>query len=159
MGRIEKLLKSTELTLNKEKTRIIQAKQEEFNFLGFTIRYEKWKYKAGNKYWNISPSIKSDKRLRLAIKEYLRLSGHLPTEIVAKELNAIIRGWMKYYSIERTTYIKRSAFKLRHYLGYRLYKHFQEKCQRGNKHYGYDAYDKLVKHNGLIDVINFAYKS
>ena len=78
---------------------------------------------------------------------------------MVKELNAIIRGWLNYYNIEKITYIKRSAFKLRHYLGYRLYKHFQEKSQRKNKHYDYDAYDKLVKHKGLIDVINFAYKS
>ena len=141
LERTEKLLKRMELTLNKEKTRIIEAKQEEFNFLGFVIRYEKCKYKTGNKYWNISPSIKSEKGLRLRIKEYLRPRGHFPTEI------------------EKITYIKRSAFKLRHYLRYRLYKHFQEKSQRGNKHYGYDAYDKLVKHKELIDVINFAYKS
>jgi group II intron reverse transcriptase/maturase len=159
LEKMDRLFTRMELKLNKEKTRIVEAKEEGFNFLGFTVRYDRCKYKTDDKYWYICPSKKSEKRLRLMVKEYLRPRGHLPIETVVNGLNPKIRGWLNYYSIRNVTYIKRSTFKLRHYLGYRLYKHFQEKSQRGNKHYSYDAYDKLVKHNGLIDVINYAYSS
>jgi len=159
LGKIEKLFERMELKLNKEKTRMIDVRKDEFNFLGFTIRSERCKYVEGRRYWNISPSRKSEKKLRQMIKEYLMPRGHIPIDIVVGGLNLKIKGWMNYYNIKNVTYVNKPAFRLRHYLGYRLYKHFSRQSQRGNKHYGYDAYDKLVKYKGLIDVVTYAYGS
>lgn len=157
--RIEKLLGRMELKLNKEKTRLKQAKEESFDFLGFTFRYDRSLYEGGKKYWNIMPSGKSEQKLRRKVKEYLQVRRHFAIEDMVEGLNKKLMGWMNYYKIPKVSYVKRSSFKLQHYLGYRLNKYFQRKSQRGCKRYGYDAYEKLVRNYGLIDVTKFAYES
>jgi RNA-directed DNA polymerase len=157
--RIEEIFSRMELSLNKEKTQIKQAEKESIDYLGFTIRYAKSQYNEGQKYWRITPSKKSEKKLRDTIREYLQVRRHFRIEDVVKGLNEKIRGWMNYYKIPKVSYTKRASFKLQHYMSYRLNKYFQRKSQRGCKRYGYDAYKKLINNYGLIDAIKFAYDS
>jgi group II intron reverse transcriptase/maturase len=155
--RIENIFGRMELELNKEKTRIKQATEESFDFLGFTFRYDRSLYNTGQKYWNIIPSKKSEKKLRELIREYLWGRRHLRIAEVVAGLNVRVRGWLNYYKIPKASNIKRTTFKLQHYLGRRLKKYFEKKSQRGCKRYSWDAHEKLVKHWGLINVTKFAY--
>ena len=155
--RIENIFRRMELELSKEKTHLKQARKESFDFLGFTFRYDRSLYNQGQKYWNVIPSKKSEKKLREQIREYLWIRRHLPIAEVVEGLNVRIRGWLNYYRIQNTSYIKRTTFKLQHYLGYRLKKFFERKSQRGCKRYSWNAYGKLAKHYGLINVTKFAY--
>jgi RNA-directed DNA polymerase len=157
IAKVENIFKRMELELNKEKTRLKQARKESFDFLGFTVRYDRSLHNTGQKYWNIIPSKKSEKKLRKQIREYLGVRRHLPIPEVVDGLNVRIRGWLNYYKIPETTYIKRTTFKLQHYLGYRLKKYFGRKSQRGCKRFSWNAYEELVKHYGLINVTKFAY--
>jgi RNA-directed DNA polymerase len=88
------LLNKMELTLNEEKTRQVDAREETFNFLGFTVRYSHDLYVKGKKYWDIFPSKKSEQKIRDKIKEWMKKNGHSRADIVVKELNGMLRGWL-----------------------------------------------------------------
>ena len=75
----------------------IDARTESFNFLGFTIRYDKDIKGRNIRYWNIMPSKKSEQKIRDKVKEYLRTHGHYKAQDVANGLNSIMRGWLNYF--------------------------------------------------------------
>ena len=97
--KLKNLLHRMGLSLNEGKTRKIDAREESFNFLGFTIRYDKDIKGRDIRYWNIMPSKKSEQKIRDKVKEYLRTHGHCKAQDVADGLNSIIRGWLNYFSI------------------------------------------------------------
>ena len=53
----------------------IDAKVEWFNFLGYTIRYDKDLYGRNSRYWNIIPSKKAELKIRENVKIYLSKHG------------------------------------------------------------------------------------
>ena len=55
---IQHIMGRLDLTLNETKTRIVDATQESFNFLGFEIRVNK-SLKSGKSYTHICPAPKS----------------------------------------------------------------------------------------------------
>lgn len=151
LDRIYNILERMELQVNEEKSKIVDAVEDSFDFLGFTIRYDTARKFGNGRYWNIVPSEKSCKKLRNNLKEYLSKRTHLPAEVLVKGLNAKIRGWLNYFTIEKVSYPFMAKRKLRWYLRERLYRHYRRKSQRVNKRRCYEAYDSLVGKYGLID--------
>ena len=142
--------------LNDSKTRKVQAERTAFNFLGFTIRYDR-DLKGRNKgYWNIIPSNKSEKKIREKIHDFLGKSGHLAPRLVTQGLNALIRGWINYYDIAGVSYPAMSKRKLRYYLYERLNRYYNRKSQRRSRLYGQQAFEKLVYKYGLIDPTKYS---
>jgi len=148
---LQKILAKMELKLNEEKSRLLSAKAEKFDFLGFSIRYEKDIHGRDKKYWNISPSQKSQKQIRIKIKEYLGKNGHQPAERIVTELNAKIRGWINYFTIEKVSYPAMAKRKLRWYLMDKLNRYYNRKSQRRSKLYSRRAFDGLTTKYGLVD--------
>jgi RNA-directed DNA polymerase len=109
------------------KTRMVNATEEPFNFLGFTVRYSRDLFVKGKKYWDILPSSKAQQRIRDNVREYLQKHGHSNARTVATELNAKIRGWLNYFSIEGISYPAMAKRRLRHYLFTRLHTLLQSK--------------------------------
>jgi len=91
------VLKDLGLTLNEEKTRVVDAWQESFTFLGFSIRMRKG-LKTGYPYPLTEPSKKAMKHVRSEIKHLTseRYSA-VPTEEVIRRANAVARGWGSYF--------------------------------------------------------------
>ena len=145
------LLDRMGVKLNETKTREINAKETSFNFLGFTIRYDRDIGGRDKKYWNIVPSDKAQKRVREKIRIYLKESGHYGPHRVAEGLNAILRGWLNYYEIPSVSYPKMSKRKLRHYLLERLNRYYNRKSQRRSRLHGQQAFGLLVSKYRLID--------
>jgi RNA-directed DNA polymerase len=85
------------LTLNEAKTSIRQARQERFDFLGYTFGPHRYR-KDGHWYLGTGPSKKSVSRVRQKIGEVLRPSNVQPWEKVRDQLNRILRGWAAYFS-------------------------------------------------------------
>jgi len=83
------------LSINAEKTRTVEAKRESFDFLGFSIRYDKDLWDSNKRYWNIIPSRKSEQKIRDKIKAYLEAHGHYNGQQVSEDLNKLLRGWLK----------------------------------------------------------------
>ncbi len=55
--KLGEILQRMELRLNDEKSRLVDAREEKFDFLGFTIRYDRDYHGRNRKYWNIVPSV------------------------------------------------------------------------------------------------------
>lgn len=155
--KLKSLLYRMGLSLNEDKTRQIDAKQESFNFLGFTIRYDKDIKGRNIRYWNIMPSKKSEQKIRDKVKEYLKTHGHYNAHDVAKGLNSIMRGWLNYFDITGVSYPAMSKRRLRVYLSNSLYRFYNRKSQRKCKLYGHKAFEVLVNNFGLIDPSKYVY--
>lgn len=157
INKLQELLKRMGLTLNEKKTRHIDAKTESFDFLAFTIRYDRDIYNGGKtKYWNIIPSKRAEQGIRDKIKDFLSTHGHSNAEAVADGLNTKIRGWLNYFDIKGVSYPAMAKRKLRHYLITRIFKYYTRKSQRRCKLYGSNAFETLVKSHGLIDPSKYA---
>lgn len=138
------------LTINTDKSKLINARKESFDFLGFTFGYDRSIFSIGEKFWNIKPKAHSRKKIRQKINLKLKSIGHYPAEKVVSELNPIIRGWMNYYKIDKVSYTQIAFKELEDYLRNRLYRYYNRKSQRKSRLYGQQAFDKLVKEYGLI---------
>jgi RNA-directed DNA polymerase len=154
--KLKTLLQRMGLTLNEKKTRQIEAQKESFNFLGFTIRYDKDLKGRDVRYWNIIPSKKSELKIREKLKEYLRTHGHCKAQDLTEGINSLIRGWMYYFSIPDVSYPIMSKRRLRFFLYDRLYRYYNRKSQRKSRLYRHDAFGVLVSKFGLIDPTKFA---
>lgn len=157
--KLQELLSRMGLKLNETKTRHIEAKEESFNFLGFTVRYDKGIKDRNKRYWNIEASDKSEKKIRENIKEYLNNGGHYAPQRVAAGLNTIIRGWLNYFDIPGVSYPAMNKRKLRYYLYKKLNRYYNRKSQRKSRLYGQRAFEILVSKHGLIDPTQYFVKA
>ena len=151
IAKLKTLLNRMGLKLNESKTRQIEAKEESFNFLGFTIRYDKDIRGRGTRYWNIMPSKESEQKIRDKVKGFLKTHGHSKAKEVAEGINTIVRGWLNYYEIKGVSYPAMSKRRLRFYLSNRLYRYYKRKSQRRCRLYGQRAFEVLTDKYGLID--------
>lgn len=151
MNIMENLLNRMELKINNEKSKILNATENAFDFLGFTFRYDKDLRGRQIKYWNVIPSEKSLNKYRENIRENLKKKGHYAPENVATLLNSITRGWINYFDIHRISYPAMAKRKIRWFLMDKIYRYYNRKSQRKCRLYGGKAYEKLVRQYGLID--------
>ena len=85
------------LTLNETKTCIRQARQESFNFLGYTFGPHRYR-KDGHWYLGASPAKKAVARIKEKVGDLLVPSNVGTWPEVRDRLNRILRGWSAYYS-------------------------------------------------------------
>lgn len=154
--KLTSLLSRMGLSINAEKTRTVEAKRESFDFLGFTIRYDKDLWDSNKRYWNIIPSRKSEQKMRDKIKAYLDAHGHYRGQQVSEDLNKLLRGWLNYFDIKGVSYPAASKRRLRHYLQERLNRYYNRKSQRKCRLYRQRAFEALVEKYGLIDPTKYS---
>jgi RNA-directed DNA polymerase len=85
------------LTINEAKTSLRNARQERFDFLGYSFgpHYPyRWN---GQWYWGASPSKKSLQRLKAKVRDLLVPGNHEPWWEVRDTLNRLLRGWSNYF--------------------------------------------------------------
>jgi len=154
---LHNILQRMELEINQDKTRLVDVREEPFDFLGFTFRYDRDLYGRNLKYLNIIPSKNSSKSIRLKIKDYLSKNGHKsPTQLI-KGLNLIVKGWINYYTIPQVSYSKAEKRILRWYLSDSLHRYYRRKSQRKSKLYYQDAFKVLTEKYGLADPTKYNY--
>ena len=146
---IKRVLDDLGLTLNEEKTRIVDARQESFDFLGFSIGMKRG-LRTGKIYPHTEPSKKALKHIRSEIKQLTteRYSA-TPTEVVIRRVNEVARGWVGYFRFGNCT---KTMSALKGYLVYRMRIYLRRKHHYrsfGCKKYPYRYYfDSL----GLYEV-------
>jgi RNA-directed DNA polymerase len=84
------------LTVNEAKTTVRDARQEHFDFLGYSFGPHYYR-KDGHWYLGASPSKKSVQRLKGKVGEILVPSNTAPWEDVRNRLNHLLRGWATYF--------------------------------------------------------------
>jgi RNA-directed DNA polymerase len=98
MERLEEILGSLELKLNVDKSRVVDAEQETFDFLGFTYR-RVWNRDRSKRVTLFSPSKKSQKRLRGKVKRILNPQHPVSTREQIRRVNRQLRGWVNYFRV------------------------------------------------------------
>lgn len=84
------------LTLHPEKTRVVDARKQGFDFLGYTFGPHRYR-KDGHWYLGASPSRTSVARLKGKVGDVLHRSNKAPWPEVCDRLNALLRGWAAYF--------------------------------------------------------------
>ena len=129
---------------------MVNARNEAFDFLGFTFRYVQSPFSNWSKFWNVFPKAKSQKKIRQKINLKLKSIEHYPANKVVDELNPIIGAWINYYKIEKVSYTQVALKDLEDYLRNRLFRYYNGKSQRKSSLYGKRAFNILVEEYGLI---------
>lgn len=148
--RLRRYLDHMELIINEEKSKLVKACETSFDFLGFTIRYDRSILYRGTRFWNVKPRAESEREIRQKINKRLKEIGHYPTHKVVSELNPKLRGWMNYYRAEGVSYTQVSFRKLDSYIRNRLNRYYNRKSQRKSRLYGQEAYKLLTEKYGLV---------
>ena len=87
------------LSLNEEKTRVVDAYQGKFDFLGFEI-WVGHSRRTGRHYAHVQPSKKSLKTIKGRITQLTaRTRTLVPVDWIVRELNATVRGWVGYFHL------------------------------------------------------------
>jgi RNA-directed DNA polymerase len=85
------------LTLNEQKTRVVDGRREPFTFLGYTFGPMHYR-KDGHWYLGAAPATKAVQRVKGRIRQILRPTNQAPWEAVVAEPNPVLRGWANYFS-------------------------------------------------------------
>jgi len=97
--RAEEIIAGMKLQVNQEKTRVVNAIREPFDFLGYTFGMC---YRPGSRksYLGARPSKKRIQRFSATIREYLQRGNQTPLQEVVATLNSKLMGWAKYFSYD-----------------------------------------------------------
>jgi len=94
---LRKILERLGLTLNETKTKIVNAYEGKFDFLGFTICMGKGR-ETGKYYPHVQPSKKSLQSIKDRITDLTqRERTIMPLDWIVNEVNATVRGWVGYF--------------------------------------------------------------
>ena len=96
------LMRRIKLELNDEKTRVVDARRECFDFLGYTFG-PMFNPKNGARYLGAAPSKARVRRLRQAVHRYLSPHNQSPVDEVIAHLNRLLVGWQNFFSYGTVT--------------------------------------------------------
>ena len=100
---LKRIMTKLKLTLNPQKTKIVDMNKESFDFLGFC--FQKFgKIKSGRKLPYMMPSKKAIKKVKDAVRVITcRKSAYEGLEQKVEKLNPLIRGWRNYFQHGNST--------------------------------------------------------
>lgn len=103
------VLERLDLQLNQTKTKVVDANQESFDFLGFSYHMRRSRF-SGKVYPHVEPSKRSVQRLKDRVKQLTdRRRCPVPLDCVMNELNASLRGWTGYFHQRNSSKIFRNV--------------------------------------------------
>lgn len=97
--RLREELEALDLTINEEKTRIVDfSAGEPFDFLGYTFRWVTSRKDPTKKMVLATPQKKKRTRFLGALKATMRRRLHVPVqEVITAEVNPRVKGWVNYF--------------------------------------------------------------
>ncbi len=134
MAVLRRVLGRLELSLNEEKTEVVDTFNGKFDFLGFTIWMGRGR-KTGGRYPHVQPSKKSLQTIKGRVT-YLtkRNRTPVPLERVVKEVNAAVRGWVGYFHYRNGSH---TLHLVRHHVEQRLTTHLRKRHKVRDRKAGY----------------------
>jgi len=134
------------LKLNEDKTRVADALEDGFQFLGFELA-KVLNPKSGKRYARTVPAKKSEQRLRDRLRELTpRWRHNQPVGEVVEEINRVLRGWGNYFYYGHP---QRVMARVNHFAAERLRKWLMRRRQKRGM--GYTQYPpvRLYEEYGL----------
>ena len=99
LQRVEEALVPLGVTLNREKTKIVNTlKDEAFGFLGFDLRRMHKREKDGY-YVHMAPKKKARKAIKAKVREIIAHGGALTAAVLVRKINAALAGWVNYFRV------------------------------------------------------------
>lgn len=99
LQRLEEQLIPLGVTLNREKTRIVDTlKEEAFGFLGFDLRRKRKREKVGY-YIYMTPKKKARKAIKAKIRDIIATGGASTAAELVTKINAVVAGWVNYFRV------------------------------------------------------------
>lgn len=138
-------------TLNKSKTRMVNASQECFDFLGFELRIAR-SWRTGNLYPNVRPSRKSLKTIKTRLTAMTRRGlTRLPLKEVVENVNLTLRGWTAYFHYRNCS---EALSQVREHAEQRLRTHLRRRHKIKDRGTGYLCFtgSSLYTKHGLYKV-------
>lgn len=151
MEELRYLLGRLELTINEAKTKIVNAFDGKFDFLGFSIWMAKSR-KTGRCYAHAQPSNKSLKAIKDRVTALtMRNRTPLPLDTVVGEINATARGWVGYFHFKNCS---RALKHVKCHIEERLRTHLRKRYKIRDRKTGIIRFDNrsLYEHYGLYKV-------
>ena len=97
------VLERLDLSLNESKTRVVDAREESFDFLGFCF-HRRRSHKSNKLYPHVEPSKRSIQRIKDRTKQLTdRRCTPIPLSVMIEELNRTLRGWSSYFHYRNCT--------------------------------------------------------
>jgi RNA-directed DNA polymerase len=146
LERLREILGRLDVELNDEKSRIVDAERETFDFLGFTFR-RVWNRERTNRAALYAPSKKAQQRLRDRVKKTLNAKAPVPISEQVERTNRVLRGWVNYFRVGNSSAVFHDV---RWHVECRLRKVLQRKARRHG--HGWKRYDRtfLYARLGLL---------
>lgn len=97
MAVLESVLERLELTLNRDKTRMVDARTQRFDFLGFSIGWRVSR-RSGKGYPHVEPGKRAERRIKDRVTQ-LTARRRTPVALprLLGEVNQVLRGWSGYF--------------------------------------------------------------
>jgi RNA-directed DNA polymerase len=143
---LREILARLELRLSEQKSRVVDAEQETFDFLGFTYR-RVWNRTHTKRAAIFYPSKKSQQRLRDRVKKALAAGSPVRTAEQIRRVNALLRGWVNYFRVGNSS---RVFHDVRWYVEVKLRRVLQRKAHRNGRGWKRYDFDHLYRKLGLF---------
>jgi RNA-directed DNA polymerase len=125
---VKQMLERMGLKLNEKKSRLMDARTESFDYLGFTFSRKK-NSKTGRVITLVEPSQKSERHFRDEVRSLTARWTHcLAQEQVLEQVNRYVQGWVNYFYLYNST---RVFCRQRFFLEQRTRKYLQATTDQG----------------------------
>lgn len=139
------------LSLNEDKTRVVNAFKSSFDFLGFEHRMRRSR-RTGRWYPHVQPSLKALKRINQRVTSLTqRQLTLLPLPDVIGNVNAVVRGWVGYFHFKNCS---TRLGKVKRHVEERVRAHLRKRHKIRDRWTGYKQYpmERLYTDFGLYKV-------
>jgi group II intron reverse transcriptase/maturase len=145
--KLERILGQLKLRPKAEKTRIVNAEEEPFDFLGFTFTRSR-SVTSGKMSGYYFPSSKAMKAIRRRIRQVVNHRRPDKVEDIIKELTPVLRGWVNYFRMANSS---KKFGTIKFYAAQRIRKFMRKKKHKAG--YGFRQYtdDYLYRVLGLYN--------
>jgi len=143
ISQLQQLTTRLKLRLNEEKTKIVDAEEGSFDFLGYSFKkaLNPLKERKVAYFW---PSQEAEKRIKEKVRRITNPARPIKVTQVIEELNPVIRGWVNYFRIGNSA---KKFGKIRLYVADRVRKFMRRR--RGKSGYGYKEYPEKYLYRDL----------
>jgi RNA-directed DNA polymerase len=150
LAQVSRWLSKIGLTIHPTKTRLCYAREEPFDFLGYTFGPDRH-WRTGKRILVAQPSKKAQKRLKEKVNTLLYRGNPMPWPELRDRLNRLLQGWAEYFSFGWTG---RSHQAIRSHVAHRVRRFL---CRRHKLRIGGTGrfgWEEIHGERGVLDLLH-----